>query len=40
MQHLLPIFVLQPGVIVDNGDAVFGEGIRPARRYRRQGRFL
>ena len=33
-QHLLPVLVLQPGIIVRHGDAVGGEGMRPARRDR------
>ena len=35
-QHILPVFVLQPGVIVDDGDAVGRKGIRSARRDRRR----
>ena len=31
-QHLLPVGVLQPGIIVGHRDAVGGEGMRPARR--------
>ena len=31
-QHFLPVPVLQPRVIVDNGDAMGGECMRPARR--------
>ena len=30
-QHLLPVRVLQPGIVVGDGDAVVGEGMRPAR---------
>ena len=40
-QHLLPVFILQPRIIVDNLDAVGGEGMRAARRDgRRQGVLL
>ena len=34
-QHLLPVGVLQPRIIVGNRDAVGREGMRPARRDRR-----
>ncbi|MGY3645829.1 hypothetical protein ACVWW2_001120 [Bradyrhizobium sp. LM4.3] len=30
-QHLLPFFVLQPGIVVGHGDPVLREGMRPAR---------
>ncbi len=36
-QHLLPSGVLQPGIVVAHGDAVGGEGMRPARCDRRRG---
>ena len=40
VQHLLPVGVLQPGVIVGYGDAVSVKGMWPARRHRRQSLFL
>ncbi len=33
-QHLLPVLVLQPGIVVGHGNAVAGKGMRPARRDR------
>ena len=38
-QHLLPVRVLQPGIVVRDGDAVGGEGMAAARRDRGR-RFL
>jgi hypothetical protein len=35
-QHFLPVVILQPGIIVDHGDAVGGLGMRTARRNRRR----
>ena len=32
VQHLLPVRVLQPGIVVGDGDAMGREGMRPARR--------
>jgi hypothetical protein len=34
-QHLLPVFILQPRIIVDDRNAVGGESVRAARRDRR-----
>jgi len=34
-QHLLPVRVFQPGIVVGDGNAVHGHGMRPARRDRR-----
>ncbi len=33
-QHFLPVLVLQPGIIIDDRDAMAGERMRPARRDR------
>ena len=39
-QHLLPVVVLQPGIVVGHGDAVQGKRMRPARRDRRRRELL
>ena len=40
-QHLLPVVILQPGIVVGHGDAVQGKRVRPARRRdRRRERFF
>src|SRR5579871_1145765 len=40
VQHLLPIGILQPGVVVRDGDAVTGKGMRPPGRHGHAGRGL